>query len=69
MRRDRWRRGLAYEAAVAMADFAFQALKGDLLYAVCHPENEASAAVMKQLGMRYRGIARSGTKRNWRRTR
>jgi RimJ/RimL family protein N-acetyltransferase len=56
LRRDRWHRGLATEAAVAMADFAFQALRADVLYAVCQPENAASASVMKRLGMRYRGI-------------
>jgi RimJ/RimL family protein N-acetyltransferase len=26
------------------------------LYAVCHPDNAASASVMKRLAMRYRGI-------------
>lgn len=58
IRRDRWRQGLAYEAAVAMADFAFQSLEAPQLLAVCHPDNVASAAVMKKLGMRYRGIER-----------
>ena len=56
LRRDRWHQGLASEAAVAMADFAFRALKTDTLLAVCHPDNIASAAVMRRLGMRYRGI-------------
>jgi len=56
LRRDRWHQGLAYEASVAMADFAFQNLKATLLLAVCHPENAASAALMKRLDMRYRGI-------------
>ncbi len=56
LRRDRWRQGLATEAAVAMTDFAFDLLRADVLYAVCRPENAASASVMKRLGMRYRGI-------------
>jgi RimJ/RimL family protein N-acetyltransferase len=56
LRRDRWRQGLATEAAIAMSDFAFRVLRTDVLYAVCHPDNAASAAVMKRLGMRYRGI-------------
>jgi RimJ/RimL family protein N-acetyltransferase len=56
LRRDRWHQGLATEAAVAMADFAFQTLRADVLYAVCRAENTASASVMKRLGMRYRGI-------------
>jgi RimJ/RimL family protein N-acetyltransferase len=56
LRRDRWHQGLATEAAVAMVNFAFQTLRAEVLYAVCRPENTASASVMKRLGMRYRGI-------------
>ncbi len=56
LRRDRWGQGLATEAAIVMTDFAFHVLRADVLYAVCHPENAASASVMKRLGMRYRGI-------------
>jgi RimJ/RimL family protein N-acetyltransferase len=57
LRRDRWwHQGLAYEASIAMADFAFRNLEAKLLLAVCHPENAASAALMKRLDMRYRGI-------------
>ena len=58
LRRDHWHQGLASEAAVAMAGFAFEALGAPLLYAVCDPANHASAAVMKRLGMRNRGIER-----------
>jgi RimJ/RimL family protein N-acetyltransferase len=56
LRRDRWGQGLATEAAVAMADFAFDTLRTDVLYAVCRPDNAASASVMQRLGMRYRGL-------------
>jgi RimJ/RimL family protein N-acetyltransferase len=56
LRRDCWGRGLASEAAVAMAAFAFDRLAAPTLYAVCDPANEASMAVMKRLGMRYRGM-------------
>lgn len=56
IRRDKWGQGLATEAARAMADFAFERLRTDELYAVCDPENGASAAVMLKLGMRYRGL-------------
>ena len=55
LRRDRWHRGLATEAAVAMAEFAFTQLQADVLYAVCDPRNLASFAVMQRLGMRLRG--------------
>lgn len=56
LRRDRWGQGFATEAGVAMADFAFQKLAPDMLYAVCKPENVASSSVMKRLGMAYQGI-------------
>lgn len=56
LRRDRWHQGFASEAAVAMADFAFVTLAAPELYAVCDPENTASAAVMRRLGMDDLGI-------------
>lgn len=56
LRRDRWGRGLAIEAAVEMAAFAFDRLEAPTLYAVCDPANDASMAVMRRLGMRYRGV-------------
>ncbi|MGM9488502.1 GNAT family N-acetyltransferase [Ideonella sp. YS5] len=58
LRRDRWGRGLASEAARTMARFAFETLHAPLLRAVCHLDNAASAQVMKRLGMRYSGIER-----------
>jgi RimJ/RimL family protein N-acetyltransferase len=51
LRRDRWHQGLATEAAIAMAGFAFGWLAAPELYAVCNPENTASVAVMRRLGM------------------
>jgi RimJ/RimL family protein N-acetyltransferase len=56
VRRDKWRQGIASEAARTMADFAFAQLQAEVLYAVCAPENGASSAVMLKLGMRYRGL-------------
>jgi RimJ/RimL family protein N-acetyltransferase len=56
LRRDRWRQGLASEAATTMADFAFGPLRAPELYAVCHPDNAASAAVMQRLGMEHLGL-------------
>lgn len=58
LRRDRWGRGLAVEAARAMGDFAFNELKAGELLAVCDPANTASANVMKRLGMQELGIQR-----------
>ena len=49
-----WHRGYAIEAARAMAAFELT----DVLYAVCDPENTASAQVMQRLGMAYQGIQR-----------
>jgi ribosomal-protein-alanine N-acetyltransferase len=56
LRRDCWHRGLATEAARAIAGFAFDTLHADQLYAVCHPDNVASARVMQRLGMQDCGL-------------
>jgi RimJ/RimL family protein N-acetyltransferase len=56
IRRDRWRQGFAIEAASRMTTFAFETIGTPTLCAVCHPENLGSIAVMKKLGMRYRGL-------------
>lgn len=58
LRQDRWHRGLASEAARAMAAFAFETLAAPQLCAVCDPENSDSSRVMQRLGMHYRGIER-----------
>ncbi|MDE2161432.1 MAG: GNAT family N-acetyltransferase [Burkholderiales bacterium] len=56
LRRDRWGRGLATEAAQAMAIYAFDVLKTDPLLACCEPANTASSHVMSKLGMHCRGL-------------
>lgn len=53
---DFWHKGLASEAAVRMARFAFEDLAAPELLAVRHPDNADSARVMDRLGMRYRGV-------------
>ena len=58
LRRDRWGRGYASEAASAMGDFAFDTFEPDELLAVCEPANTASSGVMKRLGMRDLGLQR-----------
>ena len=49
LRREHWHRGLASEAARAMATFAFETLAAPELLAVCDPQNTASSSVMKRL--------------------
>ncbi|MDT9000634.1 GNAT family N-acetyltransferase [Paucibacter sp. APW11] len=56
LRRDRWGRGYAIEAALEMARFAFEDLHAPLVQAVCVPANTASSAVMLKLGMHYVGL-------------
>jgi RimJ/RimL family protein N-acetyltransferase len=56
LRHDRWKQGLASEAARAMASFAFDGLQLSELYAVCNPANLASAQVMQRLGMQDVGL-------------
>ena len=58
LRRDRWGRGYAIEAATAIVDFAFDRFQPDELLAVCHPDNAASSGVMKRLGMTHQGLQR-----------
>ena len=53
---DFWGQGLASEAALVMASYAFTNLKAAELLAVRHPDNLNSARVMDRLGMQYRGI-------------
>lgn len=56
LRRALWGRGLATEAARAIARFAFGNLQASELLAVCDPDNTASSNVMQRIGMRYRGL-------------
>ena len=58
LRRDRWGRGYAIEAATAIVDFAFDRFRPDELLAVCDPANAASSGVMKRLGMTDQGLQR-----------
>jgi RimJ/RimL family protein N-acetyltransferase len=52
IRSDRQGRGYATEAARALLDFAFGALRCHRVVATCQPENPASWRVMEKLGMR-----------------
>ncbi|TFW32987.1 GNAT family N-acetyltransferase [Massilia horti] len=55
LRRDKWGQGFASEVAQRMAEYAFGTLQGELVCAICRPDNRASAHVMEKLGMRYKG--------------
>lgn len=56
LRRDRWDRGYASEAARRMTAFAIDELRAPQLVAFCDPDNAGSAHVMTKLGMRFRAI-------------
>jgi RimJ/RimL family protein N-acetyltransferase len=48
-----WGRGIATEAALAVRDLAFDDLALPRLVSVAQPENAASLAVMRRIGMRH----------------
>ena len=47
-----WRRGLASEAAMAVRDYAFEALGKDHVISLIRPVNEPSQGVARKVGMR-----------------
>lgn len=51
---DAWGRGYATEAARAALTLGFETIGLDLIFAITKPENFASQAVMKRLGLTYR---------------
>jgi RimJ/RimL family protein N-acetyltransferase len=51
--RPRWGRGLATEAAMAAAAYAFDEAGLDRLVSLRHPENDRSRRVMEKLGLVY----------------
>ena len=51
---DAWGRGYATEVARAALAYGFATLKLDLIFAITLPDNVASQAVMKRLGLIYR---------------
>ncbi|HEX7094524.1 MAG TPA: GNAT family N-acetyltransferase [Acidimicrobiales bacterium] len=58
VRRDRWGRGYATEAASLVIDFAFERLAMHRVWAVCDPDNPASLRVLEKCGMRCEGRLR-----------
>lgn len=53
-----WKQGYASEAAEALLRLGFGELGLHRIYATCRPDNTASAAVMRRIGMRYEGHMR-----------
>lgn len=51
---DAWGKGYATEVARAALAYGFGTLKLDLIFAITLPDNVASQAVMKRLGLTYR---------------
>jgi RimJ/RimL family protein N-acetyltransferase len=52
-----WRRGYATEATTAMVELA-DAIRVIRLYALCHPDNPASARVLVKAGFNLEGVLR-----------
>jgi RimJ/RimL family protein N-acetyltransferase len=61
VRRELWGRGFATEAAAACRDYARDYLRLRRLIAIIHPDNAASRAVARKIGMSSEGeYARKG---------
>lgn len=58
LRRDRWGRGIATEAARLVVGFGFDVLGLHRIAAMCAPENVASARVLEKVGMTREGHLR-----------
>jgi len=56
--KDFWGRGYATEAAKALLRFGFETLNLHRIYAMCDPENRASARVLEKIGMSLEGRLR-----------
>ena len=56
--RSHWGQGIAAEAAAAVLDYCFGRAGFHRIAAVHHPDNPASGAVMRKLGMRREGLIR-----------
>ncbi len=56
LRRDRWGKGYATEAALKILDYGFEILKLPIIYAVVRPDNAASIRVTQRLGMEPLGL-------------
>jgi len=58
LRRDRWGRGYAAEAARLLLHFGFDRLGLHRIWATCDPENAPSIRVLQKIGMQWEGRIR-----------
>jgi ribosomal-protein-alanine N-acetyltransferase len=65
LRADRWGRGLATEAAIAVRDFAFATLRLPRLVSLVRVGNQRSRRVAEKVGMTRRGDHVRGEIRYW----
>ena len=55
---DHWRRGIGTAIATELVNFAYASLRLHRVAATCDPRNEASAAVLRRVGMTHEGTLR-----------
>lgn len=53
-----WGQGLATEIALSLANFGFRELGLHRIFATAHPDNTASANVLRKIGMKHEGRLR-----------
>lgn len=63
---DYWGQGIASEAAAAMVDYGFRLVGWQRVFATCYLENEASAGVLRKIGLRQETILRQHAQRHGR---
>jgi RimJ/RimL family protein N-acetyltransferase len=61
-----WGKGFATETTIALADFAFENLKTESIYAICDVENKGSKNVLEKTGLKLiETFNHEGKEHNW----
>lgn len=55
-----WKKGYAFESAVAVIQYARDTLKQDRILAITSPDNEASGKLLDKIGLRFEKMIRLG---------
>ena len=55
-----WKKGYAFESAVAVMQYARDTLKQDRILAITSPDNEASGRLLDKIGLRFEKMIRLG---------